>query len=127
MRNRSSDGELTLDWGLSLDEEQELRLGGEDEDLYVVVAIGPEGGVDRVFTRLEDAEEAYAGEFPPDVEYIELIGPGLEPRGRENPAFDVGAIEAGRLDDERAWRREQAMQLGMGLGVGAYNDFMGGE
>lgn len=28
-------------------------------------------------------------------------------------------------DDDDDWKREQAMQIGMGLGIDAYNDFMG--
>ena len=37
--------------------------------------------------------------------------------------FDPPAARKADIDD--GWRREQAMQAGMGMGVEAYNDYMG--
>jgi len=56
--------------------------------------------------------------------WIEIDGPDIHEH-RELPAFDPVVAEKEARRDARAWQREQAMQLGMGLGVDAYNDAMG--
>lgn len=50
--------------------------------------------------------------------YIELTGPGVYEL-RKNPHFRPSK------DDYSDLRREQAMQAGMGMGIDAYNDYMG--
>ena len=57
---------------------------------------------------------------PEDTAWFEVDGPDLYDK-RPNPAYRPRRRDDG--DDE--WRREQAMQAGMGLGVDAYNDAMG--
>jgi hypothetical protein len=44
---------------------------------------------------------------------------------RANPAFNDPAVRRSHALDDAAWRREIAMEAGMGLGVEAYNDAMG--
>lgn len=53
-----------------------------------------------------------------DTPFIELDGPDI------NEVRKLGDPRKIPVDDHE-WRREQAMQAGMGLGVDAYNDAMG--
>lgn len=71
------------------------------------------------FDTLEEALVCFQA-LPHDssVEYIELDGaegPNGENLIRRNPSFR-------RYRDDGEWAREHAMQMGMGLGVEAYND-----
>lgn len=80
------------------------------------------------FRTEEDARKAYgtiaAGYCPPHLttiahyagHWVVIEGPGW---------FEEARIPGQRLDDDSAWDREQAMQMGMGLGIDAYNDAMG--
>jgi len=54
-----------------------------------------------------------------ETAWVELDGPDIHEE-RRNHSF-----QRRRRDDGDDWRREQAMQAGMGLGVEAYNDAMG--
>lgn len=74
------------------------------------------------FASLKEAEAAYCADVvgitncpPQDVAFIELDGPGVN-KYRANPMYK---LKQRNYDD---WKREYAMQLGMGLGVDAYND-----
>lgn len=49
--------------------------------------------------------------------WVELVGPGVRVERR------LHAGRKAKADD--TWRREAAMQAGMGLGIDAYNDEMG--
>lgn len=74
---------------------------------------------------LEEAERVFEAPSHYYVHFLELTGPEGLRRVRENPSHDPKrrAREAAR--DDADWRREQAMQAGMGLGIDAYNDEMG--
>lgn len=50
--------------------------------------------------------------------WIEIVGPGMD-EARQIRASGKS------VDDDSDWKREIAMQAGMGLGVDAYNDAMG--
>lgn len=77
------------------------------------------------FATLEEAERAYdAPVSDPYVAFVELTGPGVH-RVRPNLAYDAKAVARQRALDDAEWRRERAMQAGMGLGVEAYNEEMG--
>jgi len=78
---------------------------------------------DDVYTR-EEALEIYNNpeqHFSPQLMrytvFVELDGPDIYAKRRIAPDLP--------RDDDDDWRREQAMQAGMGLGVDAYNDYMG--
>jgi hypothetical protein len=58
----------------------------------------------------------------PDTEYIVLDGPGIH-EVRMNPTFNPKTRAASNAAD----RSEYAMQQGMGLGIHAYNEAMGGD
>jgi hypothetical protein len=78
------------------------------------------------FDTLEEAEKAYAAPVTDRyAAFVELTGPDSYRRVRRNPAYDAKAVARKRAQDDAEWRREQAMQAGMGLGVQAYNEEMG--
>lgn len=72
------------------------------------------------------AGSTYAGQAKGN--YIEIDGPDInEVRmrdGFDRAAYDRQAAREKAADD-RAWRREQAMEAGMGLGIEAFNEAMG--
>lgn len=83
-------------------------------------------GVD--FATREEALAAFADPWahvnaayyrPEGTAWLEVDGPDLHAT-RKNPAY-----RPSRDEDDGEWRRERAMQAGMGLGVQAYNDEMG--
>lgn len=70
------------------------------------------------FDDLEKALTLYNEEcLDRDVAWIILDGPGISLE-RKNPNFKEAKIDSD-------WQRETAHQAGMGLGVEAYNDYMG--
>ncbi len=75
------------------------------------------------FSTLEEAV-AYFESYSEDAPWIELTGPGVY-RKRANPNHDAERQERADAAYERSCRQEMAMELGMGLGVDAYNDAMG--
>lgn len=79
------------------------------------------------FDALHDAEKAFSALVTDRyVAFVELTGPDLR-RVRENPAYDAKWVARERARDDAEWRREAAMQAGMGLGARAYNEEMGYE
>ena len=50
-----------------------------------------------------------------------------KPSKIDNTEETLEEISAEDAEDALEWKREQAMQLGMGLGINAYNDAMGCE
>jgi len=67
----------------------------------------------------DDLWSHFSPTFKRNISHIEIDGPDFH-EVRTNPDY-----KPSRDDDDGEWRREQAMQLGMGLGVDAYNDAMG--
>ena len=45
----------------------------------------------------------------------------------QKDARDTRRFRQSQSDDDREWRREQAMEAGMGLGIDAYNEIMGND
>ena len=73
----------------------------------------------RDFATEAEARVAYQENVPDrDTAWIVLDGPGVHEE-RRNPDYRPAP------DDRDDWLRETAMQLGMGLGVQAYNDARG--
>lgn len=58
-----------------------------------------------------------------DVPWIEIDGPDVNEVTRR-PKL-IAKLQREREEDDRAARREQAMEAGMGLGIHAYNEVMG--
>ena len=85
---------------------------GTDDDCYT--------GID--FDTRKQAEEAFEApvskSFNTCVAWVELDGPDVH-KERQNPDYRP------QPDNDDDWRREIAMQAGMGLGIQAYNDYMG--
>jgi hypothetical protein len=102
--------------------------------LYAVLWWGshPDAGNDDChsgddFDALEQAERAYDAPVTDRfVAYVEMTGPGLR-RIRPNPAYDAVAVARERARDDAEWRREQANEAGMGLGIDAYNEILGND
>jgi hypothetical protein len=76
------------------------------------------------FSTLEEAMEKFQAEAGYRVAYVELVGPNKH-FIRKNEAFDPRRCAADAQREQMEWRREVAMQAGMGLGCEAYNDEMG--
>jgi len=53
-----------------------------------------------------------------DTAWVELDGPNVH-KERRNPTYKPTP------DNQDDWKREIAMQAGMGMGVESYNDYMG--
>lgn len=78
------------------------------------------------FDSLEEAEKAYDAQVTDRyIAFVELVGPSGLHKVRPNPGYDAKAVARERARDDAEWRREEAMQAGMGLGVEAYNEVMG--
>lgn len=78
------------------------------------------------FATLEEAFKAYndpKGHFARVLpwQWVEIDGPDVNDCRPIDESFNHAAADG----DEDDWRREQAMQAGMGLGIEAYNDMMG--
>ena len=98
-----------------------------------VITADPDSGADACntgvdFATREEALAAFADPWahvnaayyrPEGTAWLEVDGPDLHAT-RKNPAY-----RPSRDEDDGEWRRERAMQAGMGLGVQAYNDEMG--
>jgi len=82
------------------------------------------------YATLAEAREAFASvpgnRYSPShtVAFVELDGPDVY-EVRPNPAFDRARCEREDRADDQMWKNEIATQAGMGLGVEAYNDYMG--
>lgn len=76
------------------------------------------------FSSLDEAMEKLQAEARYHVAYVQLVGPN-EQYIRKNDKFDAERRAADARRDQEEWRREIAMQAGMGLGCDAYNDEMG--
>lgn len=80
----------------------------------------------------EEAEAAYANDDPryengrpvTDWVYVEIDGPDVN-KCRKNPNYDEARARREAEAEERAWRREMAMEAGMAFGCDGYNDMMG--
>jgi hypothetical protein len=82
------------------------------------------------FDTLADAKrsELYT-DAPYNIQYIEIDGP-VGSNHYElilNPHYDAKRVRRERAADDADWRRERAIQAGMGMGLGveAYNEEMG--
>jgi hypothetical protein len=60
------------------------------------------------------------------IEYLQLDGPDVH-EVVKNPTYNARARAAAGAASDTEWRREIAMQAGMGLGVEAFNEEMGYE
>jgi len=72
------------------------------------------------FDTLEEAQADYLQNAEDGIQFIELDGPGVY-MIRENPNYKPSKKD----DDDADWRREIAMEAGMGMGIDAYNEVMG--
>jgi hypothetical protein len=134
---------LTHDWPA---ERQEFERGMADgyaqwkaEHPYTVNLWGSKPGTnddcwtgDDFATRAE-AEAVYANpeahfsaQHTRGVAWFQIDGPDIHEE-RENPAYNTREAERQRALDDAADRSERAMQAGMGLGVHAFNEEMGGD
>lgn len=101
-------------WGSHPDEENDDCWTGED------------------YATREEAEAAYADDNPTYTNgrsiggwaYVEMDGPDVH-KVRKNPAYNEARARREAEAEDRAWRREMAMEAGMAFGCDGYNDAMG--
>ncbi len=99
--------------GSDFDTLEEARLGFDDPEKY---------GRDR---ELKGWIKTVCDETVYETVYIELSGPDVyEVRVFRSKSSSSTKSNSARGEDDD-WRREQAIELGMCLGIDAYNDAMG--
>lgn len=105
-------------WGSCPDEDNDDCITGEDF-ATVQEALAAFHAAPSSIAKVSDHEVAYI-EID-GIEDADLATHGLSSRHRKNPTF------VRSKDDDGEWRREQAMQAGMALGIQAYNEHMGND